>query len=121
MHIEALRQYCLLKPEVTESFPFDNDTLVFKVAGKMFALISLEKPTTVNLKCEPTYALELREQYPEAVRPGWHMHKKYWNTVSLDQGLPGPFIRDLIDHSYAQVVAGLKRADRERLQQAEES
>lgn len=115
MHIEALRHYCLAKSSVTESFPFDEETLVFKVAGKMFALISLSNPTTVNLKCEPTYALELREQHPEAVRPGWHMSKKHWNTVALDHGLPGRLIQHLIDHSYEQVVAGLPKAVRAQL------
>lgn len=108
MYIDELREYCISKPFVEETFPFDEDTLVFKVAGKMFALVSLSSPDSVNLKCDPDYAVELRERY-DAVKPGYHMSKKHWNTVSLREGLEEELIRNLIDHSYQQVVAGLPR------------
>lgn len=108
MYIDELREYCISRPFVEETFPFDEDTLVFKVAGKMFALVSLSSPDSVNLKCDPDYAVELRERY-DAVKPGYHMSKKHWNTVSLREGLEEELIRNLIDHSYQQVVAGLPR------------
>lgn len=116
MNIETLREYCLTKAGVTEGFPFDNDTLVFKVMGKMFALCSLEKADSVNLKCDPEYALRLREEYPGRVIAGWHMNKKHWNTVSLDGGLPEALLRSLIDHSYELVASSLKKADKAALQ-----
>ncbi|RMG55930.1 MAG: MmcQ/YjbR family DNA-binding protein [Bacteroidetes bacterium] len=115
MHIEALREYCLAKAEVTESFPFDEETLVFKVAGKIFAILPLDSATTINLKCAPDYAEELRAQYPGAIQPGWHMNKKHWNTVALDQGLSGQMVCHLIDHSYERVIAGLPKAVQQRL------
>lgn len=108
MYIDELRTYCLSKPCVEECFPFDNDTLVFKVMGKMFALCSLSAPETVNLKCEPTYAAELRERY-EGVRPGYHMNKQHWNTVSLQRDCSDSLLRDLIDHSYERVVLSLPK------------
>lgn len=115
MNIEQLRDYCLAKRGVTEEFPFDETTLVFKVLGKMFALTSLTRlPTAVNLKCDPVRALELRDQY-EAVEPGYHMNKKHWNTITLKSDVSSPELRELIDHSYALVVKGMKKADRERL------
>lgn len=110
MNIEALREYCLLKPGTTEEFPFDEDTLVFKVAGKIFALTSLTDwergEPTVNLKCDPERAVELRERYSE-VKPGFHMNKKHWNTVSLNESLADTAVRELIDHSYELVVSKL--------------
>jgi len=115
MNIEQLRDYCLAKKGVTEGFPFDDTILVFKVLGKMFAATSLTRlPTSVNLKCDPTRALELREQY-EGVEPGYHMNKKHWNTVTLQSDVSSSELRELIDHSYALVVKGMKKADRERL------
>lgn len=115
MNIEQLRDYCLQKAGVTEDFPFDETTLVFKVMGKMFAATSLARlPTSVNLKCDPVRALELREQY-DGVQPGYHMNKKHWNTVTLQSDVPSSELRALIDHSYALVVKGLKKADREKL------
>lgn len=114
MYIDELREYCLSKAETTESFPFDEKTLVFKVCGKMFLLVDIDTPNTVNLKCKPDYAIELREQYPEIV-PGWHMNKTNWNTVSIKGNLSEAFIKELIDHSYIEVVKGLKKADRERI------
>lgn len=116
MDIEQLRNYCLSKKGVTESLPFDQDTLVFKVLDKMFALTDLaEERLRVNLKCDPAYAMELREQYPDAVRPGYHMNKKHWNTVYFDSGLPDDFLLGLIDHSYDCVVKKMKKADRKAL------
>lgn len=108
MHVEILREYCLSKKMATEDFPFDEDTLVFKIAGKMFALTSLSKPMSVNLKSDPEIALELRETYP-AVTPGWHMNKKHWNTVQFDGSIPDNLIKQWIDHSYDCVVAGLSK------------
>lgn len=108
MDIEDIRNFCLSKPCTEETLPFDNDTLVFKVMGKMFALISISEADTINLKCEPEYAAELRESHADIV-PGWHMNKKYWNTVSLHTGLERDFIISLIEHSYDQVVAGMPK------------
>jgi predicted DNA-binding protein (MmcQ/YjbR family) len=115
MDIEELREYCLSLPAVTEEFPFGPDVLVFKVGGKMFALTNLENfPTTFNAKCEPERAVELRERHP-AIVPGWHMNKKHWNTVTLDGSLSGDLVRELVDHSYELVVAGLTRKARREL------
>jgi len=109
MNVEDFRTYCLAKKYVTESFPFDNETLVFKVANKMFALLSLEKiPPTANLKCDPERAIELRDRYPEIV-PGYHMNKKLWNTVEIDSGLDNNFVREMIDDSYDLIVQSLPK------------
>ncbi|MEZ4826026.1 MAG: MmcQ/YjbR family DNA-binding protein [Bacteroidia bacterium] len=107
MNIESLRDYCLSRKGVEETFPFGEDTLVFKVMGKIFAITSFSNPTTVNLKCAPEYAIELRERYPEAVFPGYHMNKQHWNTVSLVDNLTNELIISLIDHSYDLIVASL--------------
>jgi len=113
--LEAFREYCLRKNGATESSPFGEDTIVFKVAGKMFALAALDEiPAMVNLKCDPDLALELRDRY-EQVRPGYHMNKKHWNTVELGAGIPETEIRKMIDHSYELVVKGLPKAKREQL------
>lgn len=115
MHIEELRAYCLKKPHTTEGFPFDEKVLVFKVAGKMFALSSLEWDSChVNLKCDPERALELREQHPQ-IKPGYHMSKKHWNTVACEEDLSEEFIKELIDHSYELVVNSLTKKLREEL------
>ncbi len=109
MRIETLRQYCLRKENTFEAFPFDEETLVFKVKGKMFAFVGLDgHPLAVNLKCDPELALELREKY-EAVQPGYHMNKKHWNTVILDGTIPLKEIYMMIDHSYTLVVGGKKK------------
>lgn len=108
MNIETLREYCLTKNNVTESFPFDDVTLVFKVDGKMFVLVNLEGELSLNLKCDPELALELRERY-QAVTPGYHMNKKYWNTVSLDGTIPDKLVFSWIDHSYEQVLKKTKK------------
>jgi len=115
MHIEEFRTYCLSKPGVTESFPFDEVTLVFKVMSKMFALTGLGKEQfTVNLKCDPERALDLREEYSE-IQPGYHMSKKHWNTIDFEGSLNDDFLVELIDHSYDLVVKKLKKSEREEL------
>ena len=108
MNIETVRLYCLGKPDVTESFPFDDTTLVFKVRNKMFALLNLEGVPSVNLKCDPEKARELREHYP-CVLPGYHMNKKHWNTVLLEQAVDDDLLCAWIDDSYNLVVAGLPK------------
>ena len=109
MHIEAFREYCIAKKGVTEEFPFDEVTLVFKVMGKMFAIAPLERiPSQVNLKCNPERAIKLREEYDGIIIPGYHMSKVHWNTLYLEQ-LPTSFITDLIDHSYDLIVASLPK------------
>ncbi len=115
MNIEDCRNYCLSKKGSTESFPFDSQTLVFKVCGKMFALIGLERfPHSLNLKCDPEYALNLRDNY-DGVTPGYHMNKKHWNTVLLDSDVADHVICDLIDHSYDLVVSGLPQQEKKYL------
>ena len=115
MDLESFRDYCLTKPHATEGTPFGEDVLVFKVGGKMFALASLDEiPPTVNLKCDPDRALELRDQY-EQVRPGYHMNKKHWNTIEIDSGLAEPELRQMIDHSYDLVVQSLPKAMQAKL------
>lgn len=106
MNAESIREYCIAKKGTTESFPFNEDVLVFKVGGKMYALIDLSEPDSINLKCDPEYAVELREKYVD-IQGGYHMHKKYWNTVALNGLLDKKLILSLIDHSYEQVVKGL--------------
>jgi len=104
MNIETVREYCLSKPGATESFPFGDDTLVFKVNNKIFALANLEGDLRINLKCDPEYAVELRERHSSII-PGYHMNKKYWNTVLVDGTLSDSMTEGLIDHSYG-LVAG---------------
>ena len=117
MNIETFREYCLAKKGVTEGFPFDNVTLVFKVMGKMFALTGLDDEILkVNLKCDPERAIELREQFPENVLSGFHMNKKHWNTVTFDGGISEGLFCGMIDHSYDLVVKKLRKADREILE-----
>nr|WP_294793902.1 MmcQ/YjbR family DNA-binding protein [uncultured Mucilaginibacter sp.] len=108
MNIEELRNYCLTKPGVTEGFPFGEDTLVFKVGGKMFLLTGLSTANSFNVKCDPERAIELRELYPE-VKPGYHMNKQLWNTVYMDGTLPDKLLLEMIDHSYSLVFAGLPK------------
>jgi predicted DNA-binding protein (MmcQ/YjbR family) len=113
MDIETLREYCLAKPDVEESFPFGETTLVFKVKGKMFLLTGLDSPSLAfNVKCDPEKAIEWREQYA-AVQPGYHMNKKHWNTVTADGSIPVRVLREMIDDSYALVVKSLPRKLRE--------
>ena len=106
MNIEDIRQHALSKPDVTESFPFDEFTLVFKVNEKMFLLLSLDaKPISFNVKCEPERAIELREQYPDTILPGYHMNKQHWNTVIVDGVLSKDELFAHIDRSYELVAA----------------
>jgi predicted DNA-binding protein (MmcQ/YjbR family) len=115
MNIEELREYCLAKKGVTESFPFDETTLVFKVAGKMFCLTDLVDDFAVALKNDPEKNMELREQFP-AVRPGYHMNKQHWNTVLIDGSISDKMLKQLIDESYWIVVNKLPKKVREELQ-----
>ncbi|MEM7037428.1 MAG: MmcQ/YjbR family DNA-binding protein [Bacteroidota bacterium] len=112
MNVEQIREYCLSLPATMETFPFDEVTMVFKVANKMFALMGLEKPDRINLKCDPERAVELREEWEE-IQPGWHMSKKHWNTVHLNGRLRWEMVKELIDHSYELVVKSLRKKDRE--------
>ncbi|MBW2085065.1 MAG: MmcQ/YjbR family DNA-binding protein [Deltaproteobacteria bacterium] len=116
MKLEPLRTYLLKKPGATEEYPFGPEAMVFKVKGKMFALIAwAENPLRLSLKCDPDLAQALREVY-QAVRPAYYMNKKHWNTVVLDNSIPEDEILTMIDDSYDLVVKGLKKADREKLQ-----
>jgi predicted DNA-binding protein (MmcQ/YjbR family) len=114
MNIEELRTWCISKKGVSEDFPFDVSTLVFKVMGKMFALTDLEGDLSINLKCDPEKAVELRELYP-CVLPGYHMNKRHWNTILVDGSVPDQLIRQWIDHSYALVVEKLSKKQRDEL------
>lgn len=110
MNIEEFRNYCLSKKGVTESFPFGEQTLVFKVMEKIFALAGLDAhPATANLKCDPERAIELREEYDGLIIPGYHMSKQHWNTVEIEGNLPSKLLLQLIDHSYYLVVKSLTK------------
>ncbi|UBZ09053.1 MmcQ/YjbR family DNA-binding protein [Leeuwenhoekiella palythoae] len=119
MNIESYRTYCLKKPGTTEHFPFDEDTLVFKVMGKMFALSSLTSwengEPRINLKCDPEEAILLREKYPESVLPGYHMNKQLWNTVVLNGELTPKQVQQFIDDSYTLIVNSLTKKLKEEL------
>ena len=118
MDAEILREYCLAKPQTRESMPFGEGVLVFKVRSKMFALLSLDEiPATVNLKCDPDLALELRDRFKQ-VGPGYHMNKKHWNTVEIGTGLPDVQLRKMIDDSYDLVVNRLPRRKRAKANDA---
>jgi len=107
--------HCIAKKGVEESTPFGPDVLVYKVCGKVFALTAPDEfPSRVNLKCDPERALALRDEY-EAIIPGYHMNKKHWNTVYLDETVPSELVRELTDHSYELVVKSLKKCDRDSL------
>lgn len=108
MNIEEIYLFCTQKLGVTEHFPFDHKTLVFKVYGKMFALIDVEQPNAINLKCDPEKALLLRETH-HAVLPGFHMNHKHWNTVQLFSDVDNQLLKELIDHSYLLVYNGLPK------------
>lgn len=110
MNTETLREYCIGKPGATESYPFGGDALVFKVGGKMFALLATEsQPTTLNLKCDPELAVQLREEHA-AVTPGYHMNKTHWNTVTIDGRVRSVEVQEWIDHSYELVKKSLPKA-----------
>jgi predicted DNA-binding protein (MmcQ/YjbR family) len=112
MNLEKLYEYCLSKKGVTEHFPFDEDTLVFKVGEKLFALTSLSQfekgEPRVNLKCNPERALELRAEF-EDIQPGYHMSKVHWNTININRGVADKMILELIDHSYDLVFKSLTK------------
>ena len=109
MDLAEFREYCLTKPAATEDTPFGPRVLVFKVHGKMFALAALDEvPTTVNLKCDPDLALDLRDRY-EQVTPGYHMNKKHWNSVQLEAGIADFELRKMIDHSYELVIKSVPK------------
>ena len=123
MDLESLRNYCLSKKSASEDMPFGEDTLVFRVLGKIFALTSLDtegvnpdklQGCRVNLKCNPDYAIELREKF-EDIQPGYHMNKKHWNTVNCENGLDSALIKSLIDHSYELIVQSMTKAQRDLL------
>lgn len=115
MNIEEFRDYCLAKKGVTESFPFDEHTLVFKVMGKMFAISGLERmPPQANLKCDPEWAIELREEYDGLVIAGWHMNKIHWNTVEIER-VPRDLLIEMIDHSYDLIINSLTKKLKEEL------
>lgn len=114
MDIETMREYCLAKRHATECFPFDDTTLVIKVAGKMFAVLPLEKPDIVILKCNPERAEELRGYYHD-VEPAWHFNKKYWNMVRFNGDVPDCKICELVDHSYEEVLKKLPKKQKQEL------
>ena len=116
MNLETIREYCLKKKgRITEGFPFGEGVLVFKVNGKMFLLSNVnDHPISLNLKCDPEHAIELRERY-EAVTPGYHMNKKHWITVVLDGSMPGKELFAMVDHSYELVVKSLNKAVQKKL------
>jgi predicted DNA-binding protein (MmcQ/YjbR family) len=114
MDIEKFRSYCLSKKGVTEEFPFDRSTLVFKLMGKIFALTDIDTFDGINLKCDPEKAVELREIYP-SVLPGYHMNKKHWNTIVIDGSLPDKLIFQWIDSSYDLIAKSLTKKLKQEL------
>lgn len=108
MNIEEVREYCLSLPQVTEDFPFDDTTLAFRIEQKIFAMVDLENAQWFVLKCEPEYALDLREKHSE-INGAWHMNKKHWNQLNLFGTLPDKLVKHLIRHSYNEVVNKLPR------------
>lgn len=114
MDIISAREYCISLPHTEETFPFGNDHLVLKVGGKMYAIIALDGDSTIALKCDPELAVTLREQYPE-VQPGYHLHKKHWNTVLLNDRIADSIIREWILMSYQLTIQGLTKKIRQEL------
>ncbi|MBK9176388.1 MAG: MmcQ/YjbR family DNA-binding protein [Flavobacteriales bacterium] len=114
MTIDVLQAYCAPKPGVSWDTPFGPDVLVFRVAGKIFMLAPLDTPGTINLKCDPERAIDLRERYPGII-PGFHMNKQHWNTVDVTGSVPRKLLLELIDHSYELIRAGLPKKVREGL------
>ncbi|MDR1679851.1 MAG: MmcQ/YjbR family DNA-binding protein [Prevotellaceae bacterium] len=115
MNHESLRNYCLSKPHATEHFPFDDVSLVFKVGGKMFALLPLDVAPMISLKCDPELAIELRETYP-AVQPAFHFNKKHWNQIVMDGSITERQVHEWIDLSYNLVYKSLSRKVKEELE-----
>ena len=115
MNIETFRDFCLTLPYTTEDMPFGEDFLVFRIANRIFALINLNRvPMSVSLKCNPERAVELREQYPDKIVAGYYLNKKYWNAVLLES-LPEVLIKEMVQHSYDQVLAKVPKKEREAL------
>ena len=113
-HLEAIRARCAAWPGVTEGFPFDEKTLVFKVGGKLFALADTDHFDSINLKCDPERAVDLRARFA-GIQPGWHMNKVHWNTVEVRNDVPAPLLWDLLRHSYLLVASGLPARARRAL------
>jgi predicted DNA-binding protein (MmcQ/YjbR family) len=114
MNIEEIRDYCIHKKGATESFPFDNKVLVFKVMNKVFALTNIEEADSINLKCDPERAIELREQFM-GVNEGFHMSKKHWNTILIESDVNQKLLEELINHSYALIAGNLTKQKKEAL------
>lgn len=114
MDIEAVRLVCISKPHATEDMPFGDDTVVFRIGSKMFALLSLDFKKEINLKCNPEMAIEYREKY-DFVRPGYHMNKKHWNSVCFDSSISDSLLEEMINHSYHLVYEGLTKVTKENL------
>lgn len=115
MDVADIRSYCLAKPGTSDDMPFDDTVIVARVLGKIFAFLPLDTiPTVIALKCDPERAVELRERY-EAIRPGFHLNKKHWNSITCDGSVPASMIRELIDHSYDLVAKGLSKRQRDEL------
>ena len=114
MNIETFRTFCLSLKETTESLPFGESTLVFKVKGKMFALTDLDTFESINLKCDPEEAIDLRERYPSVI-PGYHMNKKHWNTVMMDESIPDALLKEWIQKSYYLTIKSLNKKLQEEI------
>jgi predicted DNA-binding protein (MmcQ/YjbR family) len=114
MNIEEFRNYCLAKKGTSDGFPFDKTTLVIKVMNKMFALTDIDDEFSINIKCEPENAVELREKY-SAVKPGYHMNKALWNTILIDGTIPDKLLYKWIDDSYNLIVGKLTKKEKEIL------
>lgn len=114
MNLEIIREYCLNKKGVAESLPFNEDSPVYKVMGKIFLIANLNTPVSINIKCDPEKAVEIREKY-DAVTPGYHMNKLHWNTIEFNSSISDEEILEWIDDSYNLIVQGLKKADKEKL------
>lgn len=114
MNLEDIYSHCIIKPFVQEDFPFDDKTLVFKISGKIFLLIDSKNPISINVKCDPEKAIELRERF-EGIQPGYHMNKKHWITINLNVGVPRPIIEACIDESYNLVYHSLSKKIRDQL------
>lgn len=119
MDVLSYRNYCISLPGTTEEFPFDENTLVFKVMGKMFTACDVDDFESINVKCDPEKAIELRETYA-AVRPGYHMNKKHWNTILMDGSLSDDVIERWIEESYQLVVAGLPKKRKAELEASQQ-
>lgn len=114
MNVEEVRQFCIAKSGVTEGFPFDDTTLVLKVGGKIFVLLNLDGNPSLNLKCDPERAIDLRERFDDII-PGYHMNKKHWNTILLEGALTDNLVKEMINHSYELVYESLSRKEKEMI------